>query len=123
MLVGEKQKFGRLGESPLKCARGIRRSADYALTFSTKSFDGSSGVHVSDGRDAFAGIIGQTGGNQLLPAIFYLRDFRHIGHGASGVEIRQNGDLSGAAEDVGTLRHEMHAAENDVFPIRHGGLL
>src|SRR5256885_389609 len=123
MLVREKQKFGRLGESPLECARGVGRCADHALTFSTKSFDRRGGIHVRNRCNACAGIISQAGSNQLLPAILYLRDFRHVGHGASGVEIRKNGDLPRAAEDVGTLGHEVHATENDVFSIRHGSLL
>ena len=61
--------------------------------------------------------------NELLPAIFHLGDFRHVGHGAAGVEIRQDRHLPGAAQDVGAFRHEMHAAEDDVFASGMRGLL
>ena len=65
-----------------------------------------------------AGVVGQHRRDQLLPAIFYLSDFRHVSHGAAGIEIGKNGNLAGLAEDIGALRHEMHAAKDDVFAAR-----
>ena len=52
-----------------------------------------------------------------VPAVFNLRDFSHIGHGTSGVQIGQDNLLPGAAEHVRALRHKVHAAENNVFSI------
>src|SRR5690606_9505086 len=39
----------------------------------------------------------------------------HVGHGATGGEVGQDGDLVVRRHDVGHFRHEVHAAENDVF--------
>ena len=45
-------------------------------------------------------------------------DFRHVGHGAAGVEIGQDDLLAVAAEDVGAFGHEVDAAEDDVASLR-----
>src|SRR6185437_9229440 len=66
---------------------------------------------------------GQTCSDQVLPAIFHLSDFSHVGHGAAGIKIGKYRDLARVREDVSTLGHEMHTAENDVFAARRSGLL
>ena len=71
-------------------------------------------IHVGDGRDAVALVVGEPELHELLPGIFDLADLRHVGHGAAGVEIGKQHRLSGTRQDVGALRHEMHAAEDDV---------
>ncbi len=53
--------------------------------------------------------------HQVLPAIFDLADFGHVCHGAAGVEIGKDRDLAAMAENVGALRHEVHAAKYDVL--------
>ena len=68
-------------------------------------------------------IIGNARAHQLLPAVFDLRNFRHVGHGASGIEIWKDDNLAGAGEYIGALGHEMHAAKNNVFAGGPGGLL
>ena len=57
----------------------------------------------------------------MLPAIFNLCDLGHVGHGAPGIEVGENGDLAGAGKNVGAFGHEVHAAENDVFAAGLGG--
>ena len=43
---------------------------------------------------------------------------RHVRHRAAGRHVRQDDLLMGRAEDVGALRHEVHAAEDDVVRLR-----
>ncbi len=57
---------------------------------------------------------------QSLPALLDLADLRHVGHGAAGVQIGEDHLLAVAREHVGALRHEMHAAEDDVLRIGFG---
>ena len=78
-------------------------------------------IDVGDGddrRDVHAHL------GELAPRDFELIFRRHVGHRAPGREIRQHDLLVRAAQDVGTLRHEVHAAEDDVFSgvPRRGGL-
>ena len=61
-----------------------------------------------------AGVVGETEIDELLPGVFDLRNFRHIGHGAAGVQVGQNDGLARTRQDVGAFRHEMHTAEDDV---------
>src|SRR5713226_2210750 len=41
-------------------------------------------------------------------------DVGHIGHGATGVQVRQNDCLVLTAENVRAFGHKVHAAEDDV---------
>ena len=79
-----------------------------------KRFDGGGGIHVGDGRDAAAFIVGEAEIHELLPGIFHLADLGHVGHGAAGIEVGKNHGLTGTREDVGAFRHEVHAAKDDV---------
>ena len=54
---------------------------------------------------------------------FDLTDLSHVCHGASGIEIRKDGCLPGPGENVGTLRHEVHAAKDNIFAACACGLL
>ena len=55
---------------------------------------------------------------QRLPAVLHLADLRHVGHGAAGVQIGQDHLLPCRAENIGALRHEVHAAKDHVARIR-----
>ena len=55
---------------------------------------------------------------QRLPALLHLADLRHIRHRAAGIQIRQDHLLAFARQHVGALRHEMHAAKEDVVRVR-----
>src|SRR5439155_25578127 len=58
-----------------------------------------------------------------FPAVFPLRDLRHVSHGASGIEIRKDGCLPRPSENVGALRHEVHPAKDNIFAACTCGLL
>ena len=58
-----------------------------------------------------------------LPAIFDLADFRHVGHRAARIQVRQNDILAVATKHVRTLRHKVHAAEDDILSFCFGGNL
>src|SRR5207237_10750285 len=99
---------------------GVRGGEGDAAAAATKCFYGSGGIHVGDGSNAITLIVGQAGGDQLLPAVFHLTDFRHVSHGTAGVEIGQNNLLVGAAEHIGAFRHNMHAETPDVVAFGFG---
>jgi hypothetical protein len=69
-------------------------------------------VHVGDWDRRFTADAADIG-----PAGLHVVDGRHIGHRAAGGQVRQDYLLVGAAENVGALRHEMHAAEQDVLGV------
>ena len=52
---------------------------------------------------------------ELAPAHLELIGRGHVGHRTAGGEIRQHDFLMRRAQDVGALRHEVHAAEDDVL--------
>ena len=57
---------------------------------------------------------------ELLPALLDARLVGHVGHRASGGEVRQDHGLLGRREQVGGLGHEVHAAEHDRLGIGPG---
>ena len=56
-----------------------------------------------------------------FPANLHLLKVRHVGHGAAGVQVRENHRLVIAAQNVGALCHEVYAAEDDVLGLRAVG--
>jgi len=68
--------------------------------------------------------VGNARSLESAPAVLDLADLRHIRHGASGRQVRKDHLLVIARQDVGALRHEVHAAENDELCLWScGGLL
>ena len=53
----------------------------------------------------------------MLPAIFHLTDLGHVCHRATCIQIRQDNLLAAARQYISALRHEMHAAEHNVFAV------
>ncbi len=75
----------------------------------TKAFERGGGVHVGDRDEAVD--VDDTG--EVVPRLLHLVDVRHVGHGAACVEVGKQHALVVAGQDVGRLRHEVHAAEHD----------
>ncbi len=69
----------------------------------------SRGVHVGH-RDQPVDVDHR---GQIVPGLLDLVDVGHVGHGAAGVQVRQQDLLLGCGEDVGGLGHEVHPAEHD----------
>jgi hypothetical protein len=51
---------------------------------------------VMPGALLFVQIGRKAGASELLPVVFHLSDFSHVGHRASSVEVGENGDLARA---------------------------
>jgi len=111
VLVGEEEDALCPREGPAEGCRGIGRGADEAAALTAEGLDGGGGVHVGDGD----GVGGEAEALERFPAVFDLGNFGHIGHGAAGVEVREDDLLAGVAEDIGALCHEVDAAEDDVL--------
>src|SRR5262249_13832236 len=99
------------------------RSAYQPAAFSAESLDCGRGIHIGQRGDAMPFLVGQTHGDELFPAAFYLSDLSHISHGAAGIEIGQDYLLAGMGENVGAFRHEVHAAKNNELRSSASGLL
>ena len=113
MLVRQKENALAARESPLKGGAAIGRSAYQPAALAAKRLDGGCGVHVGQ-RDH---VRRQSEPLERFPASFHLRDLRHVGHRAAGVQVRQDDLLFIAAEHIGALRHEVNAAEHDVLGV------
>jgi len=110
VLVGKEENFFALLEGPLHDPGGVRTGADRAALLTGKGFDGRGRVHVGNGDD----LARIEKSREFTPAGFHLADVGHIGHRATGVQVRQNNHLVFAAKNVRALGHEVHAAEDDV---------
>ena len=117
VLIGQKQYPLAAGKGPLKGRVSIGGGADQPAAFPAKGLDGGGGIHIGQRH----GLIGQAEVLERLPTGFYLGDFGHIGHGAACVQVGQDDLLPRAAEHVGALGHEVHAAENNVFGVGFSG--
>src|SRR5690606_6435776 len=91
---------------------GIGRGTHDAAVVAAEGLQVSRRVDIGDGRDHLVRVqhLGQ-----FAPATLDLGQAGHVGHGATGGEVGQDGDLVVRRHDVGHFRHEVHAAENDVF--------
>src|SRR5665647_2472269 len=58
---------------------------------------------------------------QIVPCVLDLGDCGHVRHGTSRGQVGQHDVLMVCREDVGRLRHEVHAAEDDVCRLRACG--
>src|ERR1017187_8151267 len=114
VLIGQKENLSVAAERPLERALGIGGGADHASPLAAERLDGGGGVHVGDGSDAAAFVVGQAEVDELLPGVFHLRNLGHVGHGAAGIQVGEYDRLSGTRQNVGAFRHEVHAAEDDV---------
>ena len=83
--------------------------------FTTKSFEHCGRVYIDRRHD---GLFNGKDSSQRFPTLIDLFDGRHVGHGAAGCHVRKNHGLFGAAQDVGSLGHKMHAAKDDIRPLR-----
>ena len=111
VLVREEQHLVSLGERPPQHRLGIARRADGAAVTAHERLDGRRRVHVRDRHEA----LDVDDVCEGLPRLLDLVDVGHVGHGAAGVEVRQDDLLVVAGQDVGGFRHEVHPAEDDVF--------
>ena len=110
VLVGEERDLVAAAERPLEDGPRVRRRADGAAVLADERLDGRRGVHVRDRHDP----VDVGDGRERLPALLDLVEVGHVGHGAPGVEVGEDHPLVVAGEDVGRLRHEVDAAEDDV---------
>ena len=82
-----------------------------------EGFDVGGRVDVGDGDHAglaaLYGVDRDAHLFQLAPADIELIPGGHVGHRAACCEVWQHDFLMRRAEDVGALRHEVHAAEHD----------
>ena len=115
VLVGEEEHLAAaldgllLRERPLERDVGIGRRAHDAAVATAERLDVGAGVHVGHGYDA----VGHARVDQGVPGVLHLGEPGHVGHRAAGREVGQDDLLLGRGEDVGRLRHEVHAAEDD----------
>ena len=117
VLIGQKEDALTAGKGPFHGGAGAGRGADQPAALAAESLDGGGGVHVGQRY----GLVRKTKVRKHFPAGFHLGDFRHIGHGAAGVQVGQNHLLAVAPEHVGALGHKVHAAENNVPGVGFGG--
>ena len=109
MLVGQEENLLASVPCPLQRRRRIRRGADHAAMLAAEGLNRRGGVDVGDGNDG--GVAEHL--LQIGPALFELIRRGHVGHRTAGGEIGQDHLLVRAAQDVGTLGHEVHAAKHD----------
>src|SRR5258708_5066272 len=117
VLVGKEKKFLVAFKGPAKGCGRVRRGANYSATLAAERFDGRSGVHVSQRRNAVALLAGESHVHELVPATFDLADLGHVSHGASGVALWQDDLLAFMCEHIRALCHEVDAAEDNVFRV------
>jgi hypothetical protein len=90
----------------------VGRGADDAAVGAAEGLQAGGGVHVGDGDDVLGGA------EELLefaPGAPHVRLGGHVRHRAAGLHVREDHLLVVGAEDVRSLRHEVHAAEDDVL--------
>ena len=97
---------------PAQRRRRIRRGADDAAVLAAERLHRRRRVDVGDGNDSRYAHL-----REIVPAHLELFDVGHVGHRTAGGEVRQDHLLMVGAEHVGALRHEMHAAEDDVVGV------
>ncbi len=83
--------------------------------FTTKSFEHGGRVYIDRRHNS---LFNREDSAQRFPTLIDLFDGRHVGHGATGCHVGQDYCLFGAAQDVGSLGHKMHAAKDDIRPLR-----
>jgi hypothetical protein len=110
MLVGEHHELLAPLPRPRHDGGRIGRRADHAAVGADEGLNLGRRIDVGDGDD---GRDVDTHLGELAPRNLELIARRHVGHGAARREIRQDHFLLRPAQDVGALRHEMHAAEDD----------
>ena len=104
VLIGEEQHLLAPVERPLEDGPGVGGGADRAAVLADERLQRRGGVHVGDRDDPVD--VGDPG--ELVPGLLDLVDVRHVGHGAAGIEVREDDPLVVAGEDVGRLGHEVH---------------
>jgi hypothetical protein len=109
VLVGEEQHLVALLEGPLQDGAGVGRGAHGPAVAADERLQRRRRVHVGDGDDPLD--VGDLG--ERLPGLLDLVDVGHVGHGAAGVEVREDHLLAVVGEYVGRLGHEVHTAEHD----------
>ena len=118
VLVREEEHALAPLEGPLEHLRRVGRGADHAAVLATERLQRSGGVHVGHWNDVVRAIEEFA---QLAPRGGDIRRGGHVGHGAARLHVRQHHRLVVGGEDVGGLRHEVHAAEDDVRRFRPVG--
>jgi hypothetical protein len=113
VFVGKEEDLVPLRKGPLEDRAAIGGGADGASALAAVRFDLGGRVHVGDGH--------HRGESELLQGgarLDHVVRRRHVGHGAARVEIGQHDRLVGLTQDVGALRHEVDAAEDDPTGVR-----
>ncbi len=104
-------------ERPVEGDLGVGRRTHDAAVAAAERLDRCAGVHVGHRYDD---VLDPRGG-QCVPRLLDLGDASHVGHRAPGSEVGEDHLLLGAGQDVGRLRHEVHAAEHDELRVRARG--
>ncbi len=111
VLVGQEEHLRvlPLRERPPQSGLGVARGAHDAVVTAHEALDVGAGVHVGHRHDA----VGDAGGRERVPGVLHLRQPGHVGHRAARGEVGEHDLLVVGGEDVGRLRHEVDAAEDD----------
>ena len=117
VLVGEEEHLGGLGQRPFDDGPGVARRADDAAVGAAEGLQRRRRVHIGHRGHRVGDALN---GLQLVPAGEDVFRRRHVGHRAARGEVGQDDLLVGAAEHVGALGHEVHAAEDDVVGLGMG---
>ena len=107
MLVWEEQHTLPVLQSPFHGDGRVGRRADGAVVLADEALQVRRRVDVGHWHHS----IGKPERLELLPATANLEQVRHVRHAAACSEVRQDDAL--VRQNVGALRHEMDAAEND----------
>ncbi len=119
MLIRQKQNSLAARKCPLHSLARARRRAHQAAMLAAKRLDRRGRVDIGHGNR----LVREPRAFQRLPAVFHLRDFRHIGHRAARVQVGQNHLLAVSRQNVGALGHKVHAAKHNVLGARRRGRL
>ena len=111
MLVREEQDATFLGVGPFQHSSGIGAGTDDPTVATAEGLQVGCGIHVSH-RDDVA-CADKT--IEILPGILNAFTVRHIGHGATSGEVRENDFNIWIGQDIGRFGHEVNAAKDDIL--------
>ncbi len=114
VLIGQEEESFRCGEGPVERALGIGRGADQPAALAAECLDRRCGVHVGDGRDAVAFVVGQAEATNCSQASSTWPISAMSAMEQPALRSGRIDRLARTRQDVGAFRHEMHAAKNDV---------
>ncbi len=115
VLIREKEDLLPPGPGPFNHRLRVGGRTGNPAMFAAKRFKHGGRVHIDRGHH---GIFHRKDSPQRFPALINLFDGRHVCHGAAGGHVRKDHRLLRAAENIGGFGHEVHAAKDDVGPLR-----